>query len=165
MVAPFYNSRATSLAIVTEGTGHLEMVCPHLSSHQSQTRKEGREQGEEGETGETHYQRVSAWLSPRTAVIVPAGHLVSMVASDDKHLQFVAFNVNAENNQKYFLAGQNNVLNQLGREAKELSFNMPARDVEAVLNNQRHSGFLPGLNQRQQKRGGTPWCLVHYGFR
>lgn len=51
------------------------------------------------------------------------------------------------------------MLNQLERAAKELSFNMPAREVEAILNNQKNSVFLPGPNQRQQGQEGR-----HDGF-
>ncbi|PIA51252.1 hypothetical protein AQUCO_01100237v1 [Aquilegia coerulea] len=46
MVAPFYNSRATSLVVVVNGEGRFEMACPHLSSSQTQI-KEGRETREQ----------------------------------------------------------------------------------------------------------------------
>ncbi|KAI8019756.1 Cupincin [Camellia lanceoleosa] len=32
MTAPYYNSRATKIAVVTNGEGYFEMACPHLSS-------------------------------------------------------------------------------------------------------------------------------------
>ncbi|KAF5181876.1 Conglutin beta, partial [Thalictrum thalictroides] len=152
MVAPFYNSRATSLIVVVNGNnGRFEMACPHLSSSQSQ--REGREtrEQEQKQGGSVHYQKVSARLSPRTAFIVPAGHPVSIVASDNQNLKIVAFKINVENNQRIYLAGQNNLLKQLQREAKELAFNKPAREVETILNKQRQSVFLPGPNQRQQR--------------
>ncbi|PIA50993.1 hypothetical protein AQUCO_01100067v1 [Aquilegia coerulea] len=152
MVAPFYNSRATSLVVVVDGDGRFEMACPHLSSSQTQIKEgsETREQ-EQKQGGSVHYQKVSARLSPRTAFIIPAGHPVSIVASDNQNLEIVAFKVNAENNERNYLAGQNNLLNQLQREAKELAFNKPAREVETILNNQRQSVFLPGPHQHQQR--------------
>ncbi|KAF9622586.1 hypothetical protein IFM89_032485 [Coptis chinensis] len=163
MVAPFYNSKATSLVVVVEGRGRFEMACPHVSSskrQRSQGRREYEQEEEREESGSAHYQRVSARLSPRTAFIVPAGHPVSIVASDNQNLQIVAFKINVENNQRNYLAGQENVLNQLEREAKELAFNMPAKEVEAIFNNQRQSVFLPGPNQRQQREEGRHGGLL-----
>ncbi|KAL5704859.1 hypothetical protein ACHQM5_023229 [Ranunculus cassubicifolius] len=151
MVAPFYNSRATSLVMVMDGRGRFEMACPHLSSQGQEQQQQQQKQQEQGQRGSAHYQRVSAQLSPRNAFIVPAGHPVSIVASDDQNLQIVAFKLNAENNQRNYLAGKGNLLNQLEREAKELSFNMPASEVEEILNNQKQFVFLPGPNQRQQQ--------------
>lgn len=52
------------------------------------------------------------------------------------------------------------MLSQLERAAKELSFNMPAREVEAILNNQKNSVFLPGPNQRQQGQKGHDGFLI-----
>ncbi|KAF6146339.1 hypothetical protein GIB67_020433 [Kingdonia uniflora] len=82
------------------------------------------------------------------------GHPVAIVASENENLQLVIFGINAQYNQKIFLAGNENVINQLEKEAKELSFNVPAREVDAVFKNQREAVFLPGPNQRQQSEEG-----------
>ncbi|OVA15523.1 Cupin 1 [Macleaya cordata] len=160
MMAPFYNSKSTRMVLVVEGKGYFEMACPHLSRERESTQqghssRRGREQEQEQEEqggGGSHYQRVSSRLSPRTLFIIPAGHPTTIVASDNENLQMVVFGINARNNKKNFLAGSKNIMNQMAKEAKELGFNIPAKEVEETFNNQKESFFLPGPHQRQQQR-------------
>ncbi|OVA05423.1 Cupin 1 [Macleaya cordata] len=154
MLGPYYNSRATKVILVVEGSGTFEMACPHLSrqsqqQHQSQ-RSNGREEQQEEEGGAS-YQRVSARLSPRTVFVVPAGHPVAIIASQNQNLHIVAFGINGQDNQRNFLAGRESVINQIEKEAMELGFNVPASEVKEILSKQRESYFLPGPNQRQQR--------------
>lgn len=51
-------------------------------------------------------------------------------------------------------AGQDNIWNQVQSEAKELSFKMPAREVEEILGSQEQSYFLPGPGQREERGKG-----------
>ncbi|KAF6146344.1 hypothetical protein GIB67_020438 [Kingdonia uniflora] len=153
MMAPFYNSESTRVILVNKGRGRIEMICPHLE-RQSQRQHKGQQQEQEPKSSSGNYQRVSSQLSPRTAFVIPAGHPFSIVADENENLEVVVFGVNAQDNQRNFLAGNENVINQLEKEAKELSFNVPAREVDAVFNNQEESVFLPGPNQRQQKGKG-----------
>jgi len=90
---PHYNSRSTVVLVINEGKGHLELV-----GHKS----EQREQDEE-EVRNLEVQRYSARLSPGDIVIIPAGHPVAINASSN--LNFLGFGLNAENNQRNFLAG------------------------------------------------------------
>ncbi|WP_139162477.1 cupin domain-containing protein, partial [Acinetobacter baumannii] len=83
--------------------------------------------------------------------VVPAGHPVVTVATNDKNLLIVSFEINAENNVKYQLAGGRNVLNQLKKEAKELVFNVPARVVEELFGKNKKEGVLPGPRQQQEE--------------
>ncbi|KAK9288675.1 hypothetical protein L1049_017138 [Liquidambar formosana] len=160
MMAPNYNSRATKLVFVAEGSGRFEMACPHLSSQrgaqgwrgQGQEREQEQEEGQEQEQEGVQYQQVSSHLSPGDVFIIPAGHPVAVVANRNENLRLISFGVNAQNNERHFLAGQENIMNQLDREAKELSFNMPARDVEEVFKNQRDSYFVAGPEMGQQQR-------------
>ncbi|KAL0284605.1 UNVERIFIED_CONTAM: Vicilin Car i [Sesamum calycinum] len=147
MIAPYYNSRSTKLVLVVGGSGRFEMACPHLSARSKQGRKE--RQGET--TTDVRYQKVSARLSIGDAFIVPAGHPITMIASQDSNLQIVSFGIKGSYNQKYFLAGQDNIWNQVESEAKELSFKMPAREVEEILRRQEQSYFLPGPGQREER--------------
>lgn len=156
MTAPFYNSKATKIAVVVEGEGYFEMACPHLSQSQSQRQsRRGQEQEQEeyshrrrGETTTTSYQTVRSRLRTGTVVVVPAGHPFVAVASNNQNLQIVSFKVNADNNEQFTLAGKRNVMNQLEREAKELAFGMPAREVEEVLRSQKEEFFLEGPGRR-----------------
>ncbi|XP_047960314.1 vicilin Cor a 11.0101 [Salvia hispanica] len=159
MTAPFYNSKATKIAVVVEGEGYFEMACPHLSQSQSQRQRQrqsrrSEEEEEEEESyrprGEstTSYKTVRSRLRTGTVVVVPAGHPFVAVASNNQNLQILSFKVNADNNEQFTLAGKRNVMNQLEREAKELAFGMPAREVEEVLRSQKEEFFFEGPGRR-----------------
>ena len=110
MMGPFYNSRATKIAIVTNGQGYFEMACPHLSSSEFSGGKGSQHGGggsprHQGKTGPS-YQKVRAQLRQGVVYIVPAGHPIITVASNDQNLEIVYFDINAKNNKKFFLAGK-----------------------------------------------------------
>ncbi|HAS6630906.1 TPA: hypothetical protein I7260_24930, partial [Vibrio parahaemolyticus] len=89
-----------------------------------------------------------------TAFVVPVGHPVVEVASRGSNLQIVCFEVQADKNEKVFLAGANSVLRKLDGAAKELAFAArAAREVDEVLDAQREQGFLPGPEEsgRQER--------------
>ncbi|KAI8013260.1 Myb-related protein 2 [Camellia lanceoleosa] len=52
MTSPYYNSRATKIAVVTNGEGYFEMACPHLSSSEfgDSGSSRGRQEGAEDRT-------------------------------------------------------------------------------------------------------------------
>ncbi|KAL2948615.1 hypothetical protein AAZX31_20G134100 [Glycine max] len=76
------------------------------------------------------------------------------VVNATSNLNFLAFGVNAENNQRNFLAGdKDNVVSQIQRQVKELAFPAgSARDVEKLIKNKKESYFADA--QPQQKKGG-----------
>ncbi|GLT77852.1 hypothetical protein SLA2020_494070 [Shorea laevis] len=124
VMVPHYNSRATVVVYVVEGTGRFEMACPHISSQRQDY---------------------------RDAFVIPAGHPIAVVASDRENLRLVGFGINGQNNQRNFLAGQENIIKQMEREAKELAFNLPREEIEKIFGNQRESYFVP--KERQSQRG------------
>jgi hypothetical protein len=91
--------------VINEGKGHLELVG-HKSEQQEQREDEDeheqREQDEE-KVRNIEVQRYNTRLSPGDVVIIPAGHPVAINASSN--LNFLGFGLNAENNQRNFLAG------------------------------------------------------------
>ncbi|KAE9464016.1 hypothetical protein C3L33_04118, partial [Rhododendron williamsianum] len=89
----------------------------------------------------------------RHGVLVPAGHPVIAVASDNQNLEILYFYVNARNNEKFLLAGRRNIINQLEREAKELGFGLPAREVDEVFRSQEEEFFLQGPRQQRHHEG------------
>ncbi|PIA56046.1 hypothetical protein AQUCO_00700403v1 [Aquilegia coerulea] len=131
MIGPYYNSRSTKIAMVVNGNG---------------------EKGQRGST--STYQKMSGRISRGDVYVTPAGHPFVAVASNDENLEVVMFEINARYNHRYQLAGKNNILKQLEKEAKELSFNVPAKQVEEILNKQQGSLFYPGPKQQQQQQGG-----------
>ncbi|WOL15287.1 cupincin-like [Canna indica] len=143
MMAPHYNSRSPQLAMVMEGTGYFEMVCPHdqSSEHHAQST-------EESSTG---YRTMRSRVSCGSAFVIPAGHPAAIVAAPNENLQVLSFGLRADSNTRYFLAGSNNVLNRMEREAKELAFGVEAEEVDEVLNAQPESVFLPGPKHRRHR--------------
>lgn len=63
MTAPFYNSRSVKFAVVVQGSGEVEIVCPHQSSSSSSSqdepeRRRGQsEQGRESRRGQSERQQ------------------------------------------------------------------------------------------------------------
>ncbi|XP_062108267.1 vicilin Jug r 2.0101 [Humulus lupulus] len=142
IMVPHYNSKTTILAMVVEGSGRMEMACPHLS-RQSQRRGEQEEESQSGQI-----ERVTAQLSPGDVFIVPAGHPIALVATSNEKLRVVGFGVNARNNERNFIAGKDNIIKQLEKEAQELAFNMQGSEVEQIFNQPKLSYFVP---QQQQE--------------
>ncbi|KAL9227525.1 hypothetical protein vseg_003205 [Gypsophila vaccaria] len=162
MHTPFYNSRATKIAVVLNGQGNFEMACPHVSKsghHQRHDRQHdrrhdsGRSRRSEETESPVHYEKISSELRPGTVFIVPPGHPFVTFASPNDNLEIVCFDINAENSQKFPLAGQRNILRNIEREAKELAFATPAEEVDNVFENQEEEFFFQGPNQQHRHRG------------
>ncbi|KAK1599266.1 hypothetical protein QYE76_008185 [Lolium multiflorum] len=185
MTAPYYNTQSVKIALVLEGEGEVEIVCPHLSQDserhqqgQSERSKGRRREEEDDEREQQHqhqgrgsrseseseeqqqekYQTIRARVSPGSAFVVPPGHPVVEISSSrgSANLQVVCFEINAQKNERVWLAGKNNVLAKLDRPAKELTFGAPAREVDEVLEAQKDEGFLAGPEQ-QQGQGEEEW--------
>jgi hypothetical protein len=115
-------------------------------------------ESEEQEEGQG-YETVRARLSDGTAFVVPVGHPTVAVASQDGNLQIVCFEVQAERNERVYLAGQDSVLQKLDGVAKELAFAASQREVNEVLDVQRDRVFLQGPEkekggEREEEREG-----------
>ncbi|WCJ21568.1 Vicilin Pis v 3.0101 [Euphorbia peplus] len=155
MAGPFYHSKATKISIVLDGEGYYEMACPHLSG-----RRRSREQGSRSQRGQEQrgseegpsYTKVSSNLRPGTVFVVPAGHPVATVASGNKNLVILCFVVNAQDSNRYALAGKNNVVKRLEREAKELAFGVEARQVDEAFRHEDEELFFAGPRGGHKRR-------------
>ncbi|CAN4091293.1 unnamed protein product [Withania somnifera] len=157
MVLPYYNTRSTRLVMVVEGSGRFEMACPHLGGQKQGQGSHGGRRGQEEEQeqeGNVHYQKVRGTLNVGDLLVVPAGHPVTCMATGSSNLRMVGFGVNARSNKKNFLAGKQSIWSNVEREAKELSFNTPGREVEDLLQKQDQSFFVEGPEQHRQRGGG-----------
>ncbi|XWS53955.1 hypothetical protein CRYUN_Cryun10bG0045200 [Craigia yunnanensis] len=164
---PHYNSKATFVVLVTEGNGYIEMVCPHLS-RQSQGSRSGRqdrrEQEEEEEEEEeeeriAEYKKVKARLSLGDVFVIPAGHPFTFVASRNENLKTIGFGIHAQNNKRIFLARKKNLMRHMDSEAKEISFGVPSKLVDDILNKPEESYFMSFSQQKQrgsEERRGNP---------
>ena len=160
MIAPYLNSASTKIALVVGGEGFIQMACPHIQSSTSSEQQQGgssRQQHQGGRSllkSRVSYRKISAPLRTGTAFVVPAGHPVVTIASNKGNLQVVCFELNSKNNVKYFIAGKQNVVKLMEREAKELTFNAKEQQVDRVFGKQEEEFFVQGPNWRQQPRQG-----------
>nr|ACJ65514.1 globulin 3 [Triticum aestivum] len=179
MTAPYLNTQSFKLAVVLEGEGEVEIVCPHLgrdserreqehgkgrwrSEEEEDDRRQQRRRGSgsesEEEQDQQRYETVRARVSRGSAFVVPPGHPVVEIASSrgSSNLQVVCFEINAERNERVWLAGRNNVIAKLDDPAQELTFGRPAREVQEVFRakDQQDEGFVAGPEQQQEHERG-----------
>ncbi|GAU13370.1 hypothetical protein TSUD_175220 [Trifolium subterraneum] len=156
LLLPHYNSRATIIVTAVKGKGEFELVG-HRNENQQEQREEDEEEEEEGQERSGQVQRYRARLSPGDVFVIPAGHPVAVSASSNLYL--VGFGINAENNQRNFLAGEeDNVISQIHKPVKDLAFPGSAQQVDRLLKNQKQSYFANAQPQQreeesQRKRG------------
>ncbi|KMT10201.1 hypothetical protein BVRB_5g119620 [Beta vulgaris subsp. vulgaris] len=157
MHTPLYNSRATKIAVVLNGRGYFEMACPHVSKsgHQQHRHRQhgGKSSRGEEETTPIHYEKIFSELRQGMVFVVPPGHPFVTLASENENLELICFEINAENNHKFPLAGQRNIMKNFEREAKELAFASSAEVVDQVFENQEEDFFFKGPRQQERHRG------------
>ncbi|XP_057425448.1 provicilin-like [Lotus japonicus] len=143
---PHYHSTSTLILVVNEGRGELELVA------QRRQQQRGQEEEQEEEQPRIEAQRFRARLSPGDVIVIPASHPFAVTASSD--LNLLAFGINAENNQRNFLAGRDdNVISQIERPVKELAFPGSAEEIESLIKNQRNSCFASAQPQQGEEEG------------
>ncbi|KAI4998730.1 hypothetical protein ZWY2020_054072 [Hordeum vulgare] len=172
MTAPYLNTQSFKLAVVLEGEGEVQIVCPHLGreseserehehgkgrrrEEEEDQRRRGSESESEEEEEQQRYETVRARVSRGSAFVVPPGHPVVEISSSQgsSNLQVVCFEINAERNERVWLAGRNNVIGKLGSPAQELTFGRPARDVQEVFRAQdQDEGFVAGPEQQSREQ-------------
>ncbi|KAL5975487.1 hypothetical protein ACLOJK_019809 [Asimina triloba] len=188
MELPNYNTKSPSVAMVLQGRGYFEMVCPHLPrerqrekrrSHegeggegQGQEKEGGRGEGGEGEgeekergEGRIQYETVRSDLSPNTVYVAPPGHPVITVASGDENLQILWIHIYSRGNRRHYVAGKQNLLTKLEKEELELSFGAPSEEVRKILRAQNDDGFTQGPKQSDSEEGRNRAVESIIGFR
>ncbi|XP_058752870.1 provicilin [Vicia villosa] len=140
LLLPNYNSRAIVIVTVNEGKGDFELVGQRNENQQEQRGENDDEEEQREEEISKQVQRYKARLSPGDVFVIPAGHPIAINASSD--LKLIGFGINAENNQRNFLAGEeDNVISQIQRPVKELAFPGSSQEVDRLLKNQKQSYF------------------------
>ncbi|QHO45899.1 hypothetical protein HN51_015443 [Arachis hypogaea] len=138
MTAPSYVTRATKICIVGEGKGYVEIVCPH---YVSSSRYSGGRGG--GTKDKALYRRLSSELREGMVFVVPAGHPFLVGAGKEDDLHIVCYEVNARGNKIHALAGKNNVMSAMDKDAKQLTFMQPAEKVDEIFS-RPETFFFPG---------------------
>ncbi|KAI5410152.1 hypothetical protein KIW84_055579 [Lathyrus oleraceus] len=78
--------------------------------------------------------------------------LPSSCRKASSNLDLLGFGINAENNQRNFLAGdEDNVISQIQRPVKELAFPGSAQEVDRILENQKQSHFADAQPQQRER--------------
>ncbi|KAE8658346.1 hypothetical protein F3Y22_tig00116971pilonHSYRG00239 [Hibiscus syriacus] len=146
---------------------YVEMVYPHLSKKNYQGEKEEEdekaqremeekiEEDEEKKAGE--YSKSRFQLLAGDAFIVPAGHPVTYIASENQHWRFISFGLYHQNNTRMFIAGKDNVVKQMESVTKELAFRVLSSLIDEIFNNLPASYFV----SRPEESRGKPkaWIL------
>ncbi|OIW13148.1 hypothetical protein TanjilG_15052 [Lupinus angustifolius] len=139
LLLPHYNSKAIFVVVVDKGEGNYELV-----GIRDQERQQDEQEQEE-------VRRYNAKLSEGDIFVIPAGHPISINASSN--LRLLGFGINANENQRNFLASsEDNMIRQLDKEVKELTFPGSVEDVERLIKNQQQSYFANAQPQQQQQR-------------
>ncbi|XP_027367623.1 beta-conglycinin, beta chain-like [Abrus precatorius] len=146
LLLPHYNSKAIVVLVVNKGKAKLELVGLK-EQHQKQ---EQQQEEEEEQEGPRKVQSYRAKLSEGDIFVIPASYPVAINASTDFHL--VAFGINAENNQRNFLAGEkDNVISQIHKLVKNLAFPGSGEQVEKLLKKQSESYFADAQPQQSEE--------------
>nr|P10562.1 RecName: Full=Canavalin; Flags: Precursor [Canavalia gladiata]CAA29910.1 unnamed protein product [Canavalia gladiata] len=129
LFVPHYNSRATVILVANEGRAEVELV--------------GLEQQQQQGLESMQLRRYAATLSEGDILVIPSSFPVALKAASD--LNMVGIGVNAENNERNFLAGnKENVIRQIPRQVSDLTFPGSGEEVEELLENQKESYFVDG---------------------
>ncbi|KAG5075089.1 hypothetical protein JHK84_056320 [Glycine max] len=139
LLLPHFNSKAIVILVINEGDANIELVG---------LKEQQQEQQQEEQPLEVRKYR--AELSEQDIFVIPAGYPV--VVNATSNLNFFAIGINAENNQRNFLAGsQDNVISQIPSQVQELAFPGSAQAVEKLLKNQRESYFVDAQPKKKEE--------------
>ncbi|CAN6296133.1 unnamed protein product [Urochloa humidicola] len=157
MMGPHWNPKATEIAIVTDGSGIVQTVCPSSSSSSpSDKSRKGRHHGDErggpGGRGDEGDKGGGAARGCRNSVfrvkegdvfVVPRFHPMAQMSFNNDSFVFVGFSTHMGQNHPQFLAGKGSVLQAIGKEVLALSLGQKnSSAVEKLLSAQRDSTIL-----------------------
>ncbi|CAJ1977187.1 unnamed protein product [Sphenostylis stenocarpa] len=141
LLLPHYNSKAIMILGVNKGEAKVELVG--LRKQQQQDHQE--------ESMEV--QRYGAELSEDDIFVIPADYPVAINAISN--LKLFAFGINAENNQRNFLAGEKeNVLSEIPKQVLEVAFPGSGKEVEKLIEKQKESYFVDAEPQEKEEGHG-----------
>ncbi|OIV89556.1 hypothetical protein TanjilG_19233 [Lupinus angustifolius] len=129
-------NEAIFVVVVDEGEGNYELVG---------IRDQQQQQDEQ------EVRRYNGKLTEGDIFVIPTSHPISI--STSSNIRLLGFGINAYENQRNFLVGsKENVIRQLDREVKELTFPGSAEDIERLIKNQQQSYFANAQPQQQQQK-------------
>ncbi|CAN6301923.1 unnamed protein product [Urochloa humidicola] len=157
MMGPHWNPKATEIAIVTDGSGIVQTVCPSSRSTPSDKSRRGHHHGDErrgpggrgdegdkGRSGATRRCRNSVFrVKEGDVFVVPRFHPMAQMSFNNDSFVFVGFSTHMGQNHPQFLAGKGSVLQAIGKEVLSLSLGQKnSSAVEKLLSSQKDSTIL-----------------------
>ncbi|KAJ7536515.1 hypothetical protein O6H91_12G072600 [Diphasiastrum complanatum] len=133
VLAPHWNPRATEIAVVTNGTGTIQISYPNGSSALD--------------------QRVDVG----TIFVVPRYYPMCQIASRDGPFEFVGFSTSSRPNQPQFLAGATSVLRALDDDTLAVAFDVPSDRLRTILDGQEDAVILPGFTEEPRAASKTKY--------
>ncbi|BAT94099.1 hypothetical protein LR48_Vigan02g222900 [Vigna angularis] len=153
LLLPHYNSKAMVILVINEGKANIELVGLREQEQQQQEQQEEM----------LEVQRYRAKVSKHDVFVIPAAYPVAINATSN--LNFFAFGINAENNQRNFLAGEkDNVISEIPTEVLDLAFPAPGEKVEKLIEKQTGSHFVDAQPEEQQREEGPKGRKVHFVY-
>uniref|UniRef100_A0A453IR93 Cupin type-1 domain-containing protein n=1 Tax=Aegilops tauschii subsp. strangulata TaxID=200361 RepID=A0A453IR93_AEGTS len=113
MMGPHWNPKATEIAIVTHGSGIVQVVCPS-------TDEGGRRGGDHGQGGVECKNSVFR-VKEGDVFVVPRFHPMAQLSFNNGSFVFVGFSTHMGENNPQFLAGEHSVLQVIGKEIVALA--------------------------------------------
>ncbi|XP_014490198.1 beta-conglycinin, beta chain-like, partial [Vigna radiata var. radiata] len=138
LLMPNYNSKAIVILVLNKGEANIELVG--LKEPQQQQQEESWD-----------VQRYSAELTEDDVFVIPAAYPVAINATSN--MNFLAFGINAENNQRNFLAGEkDNVISEIPSQVLEVAFPGSGEKVVKLINKQSLSYFVDAQSQQKEEQ-------------
>ncbi|XP_042383073.1 vicilin-like seed storage protein At2g18540 [Zingiber officinale] len=130
MMGPHWNPRATEVAIVIEGRGVVQLICPSDAS--------GKKIRAAARCQNTRFE-----VKKGDVFVVPRFHPMAQISYNNETLAFVGFSSSTKNNHPQFLTGKRSVLRTIGVDVLAAAFNVNSSVVEGFLASRDESIMRP----------------------
>uniref|UniRef100_A0A0D9VQR9 Cupin type-1 domain-containing protein n=1 Tax=Leersia perrieri TaxID=77586 RepID=A0A0D9VQR9_9ORYZ len=154
MMGPHWNPRATEFAIVSKGSGIVQIVCPIIPSGDSKKRPWHHDE-DHGDRGDDHghgggggvggggCKNSVLRVKEGDVFVVPQYHPMAQISFNNDSFVFVGFSTDMGHNHPQFLAGKQSVLQLIGKEILALSLGQEnSTAVGKLLSSQRESTIM-----------------------
>ncbi|MFS7954819.1 putative rmlC-like cupin domain superfamily, rmlC-like jelly roll protein [Helianthus anomalus] len=118
MMGPHWNPNTAEVAIVLQGEGMIQVVCPGIASETEC--KNSRLKVEEGDV-----------------FVVPRNHPMAQISFNNNTFVFMGFKLAAKDERPQFLRGKYSLLQRLDRNVLQMSFNVKKTTIDWVLSNKK----------------------------
>uniref|UniRef100_A0A0E0KA30 Cupin type-1 domain-containing protein n=1 Tax=Oryza punctata TaxID=4537 RepID=A0A0E0KA30_ORYPU len=146
MMGPHWNPRATEIAVVTQGAGMVQIVCPSIPSGGESKRRHHEEEGGRGDHGHgggVRCKNSSFRVKEGDVFVVPRFHPMAQISFNNDSFVFVGFSTDMGHNHPQFLAGKHSVLQVIGKEILARSLGQDnSTAVGRLLSSQRESTIM-----------------------